>query len=462
MEQTKPVADTKTANPNGIVSVNSRGGSSSNLYGKLAFILMVLAIIAIGALLGFNKYRAAKKSEQTAAEQSAKYENKPATVGQRRSFDTDPPPLPAGALPKGTTDIPTGMVASTGSQLCADGMPGTVMLGADGKAMMSPGGLPMRVCKDGHVIVPAVQTSSGAQPIPLAGNTQVNGTPPPSRYAGDVMVTTPGALGGALMGNTGQLASPNDPMSIMASILGQTQKSALNANPIASGIVGVSGPGGNGATNPPGALGNLLTPSLTPKVTASMLGDRNMILPKGRTIDCGLSMRIITEVSGMASCILPQNIYSDNGRVVLLERGSEATGEYSASMQQGQRRLFVLWTRIKTPDGVIINLDSPAADALGTMGMDGYVDNHWWDRLGAAFLLSMVQDAIAYEVAKNTPPGGTTVYANTASTGSSMAEKVLASTINIKPTLYKNQGDRCTIYVARDLDFGSVYALRAH
>ena len=94
MEQTKPVADTKTANPNGIVSVNSRGGSSSNLYGKLAFILMVLAIIAIGALLGFNKYRAAKKSEQTAAEQSAKYENKPATVGQRRSFDTDPPPLP--------------------------------------------------------------------------------------------------------------------------------------------------------------------------------------------------------------------------------------------------------------------------------------------------------------------------------------------------------------------------------
>jgi type IV secretion system protein VirB10 len=42
-----------------------------------------------------------------------------------------------------------------------------------------------------------------------------------------------------------------------------------------------------------------------------------------------------------------------------------------------------------------------------------------------------------------------------------MTEKVLESTINIKPTIYTNQGDRGTIFVARDLDFGSVYALQA-
>lgn len=47
-------------------------------------------------------------------------------------------------------------------------------------------------------------------------------------------------------------------------------------------------------------------------------------------------------------------------------------------------------------------------------------------------------------------------------TGNRMAELILQSTINIKPTLYKNQGDRGTIFVARDLDFSTVYELQPH
>jgi type IV secretion system protein VirB10 len=199
-------------------------------------------------------------------------------------------------------------------------------------------------------------------------------------------------------------------------------------------------------------------------VQAAMLGDRSLLLPKGRTVDCSLSTRVVSDLAGMATCVLTSNVYSDNGRVVLLERGSEAVGEYGAVVAQGQRRLFVLWTRVKTPSGVVINLNSPAADALGTSGLEGYVDNHWWERIGAAFMLSLVQDAIAYKTAEATGGGGaqgTAVFQNSSQTGDRLAEKVLDSTINIKPTIYKNQGDRATIFVARDLDFGTVYALRA-
>ena len=111
----------------------------------------------------------------------------------------------------------------------------------------------------------------------------------------------------------------------------------------------------------------------------------------------------------------------------------------------------------------MINLNSPGADDLGTSGLPGIVDNHWWERIGAAFMLSIVEDAIAYQTAKSSNTngaGGVAVYQSTSQTGNDMATKVLESTINIKPTLYKTQGDRSTIYVARDLDFGSVYALR--
>jgi type IV secretion system protein VirB10 len=35
-------------------------------------------------------------------------------------------------------------------------------------------------------------------------------------------------------------------------------------------------------------------------------------------------------------------------------------------------------------------------------------------------------------------------------------------TLNIPPTLYKNQGERVGIFVARDLDFRGVYGLEPH
>lgn len=441
-----------------IVSVNSRGGSSNNLVGKIFFGVAVFAVILIAALVILNKWRANHRAEQEIVEKANKAENKSAAVGQRRQFDTDPPPLPGAAKPETQADA---------SQACADGLVGTIMLGPDGKPLMSPGGIPMRVCKDGKVVVPAVQNGTPTQPIGVAGQPgkpqQAGGTPPPSRYAGDIVVASPNALTGGAGGNPGRMSpaeAGNDAKAQRQQTAMSMVQDILKQQGAGTGAAGAGRPGGStgpAGANPQGSLGSLLTPSSTPMVQAGMLGDRNMILPKGRTIDCVMSMRLINEVAGMASCVLTQNVYSDNGRVVLLERGSEATGEYVAAMAQGQRRLFVLWTRIKTPEGVVINLNSPAADALGTSGMDGYVDNHWWERIGSAFMLSFVKDIVAYAAA---PSGSGAVYQNSSQTSENMASKVLESTINIKPTLYKNQGDRGSIYVARDLDFGTVYALK--
>lgn len=218
------------------------------------------------------------------------------------------------------------------------------------------------------------------------------------------------------------------------------------------------------AANPQGAnaLGSQLQPTATPKAQASMIGNRNYVIAKGTSIDCVLNTAINSTVPGMTSCTLTRNVYSDNGKVVLLERGSVATGEFKADIKVGQSRIFVLWSRVKTPNGVVINLDSPGADALGRSGFGGDIDNHWWERIGSAFMLSMVQDAIGYAATRgaNNNNGATQMYFNnTQQTGNQMASKVLEGTINIPPTLTKNQGERVSIFVARDLDFSSVYGL---
>ncbi|MGB7815573.1 MAG: type IV secretion system protein VirB10 [Methylotenera sp.] len=205
------------------------------------------------------------------------------------------------------------------------------------------------------------------------------------------------------------------------------------------------------------ANGLQLVPTATAKAKARLLGNRNYILTKGNTFDCALESAINSSNPGLVTCTTTSNSYSDNGKVVLVERGSLLTGEYTG-LKQGDTRLAVLWERIKTPEGVVIELNSLGTDALGRSGFDGDVDKHWLERVGAAIFLSTFKDLVAYETAKNS--NGTTIaFPSAQRSGEDVASQILKQSINLPPTLTKNQGERITILVARDLDFSDVYAL---
>lgn len=49
---------------------------------------------------------------------------------------------------------------------------------------------------------------------------------------------------------------------------------------------------------------------------------------------------------------------------------------------------------------------------------------------------------------------------NTLNASSQLAEEVIKQTLKVRPRLTINEGDRISIYVARDLDFSPVYALK--
>ncbi len=194
---------------------------------------------------------------------------------------------------------------------------------------------------------------------------------------------------------------------------------------------------------------------------ASHIVDPNLFITKGAFLDCILETAISSDVPGMTRCQLSRDIYSTNGKVLLLEKGSHIVGQYQSGLQQGVARIFVLWNRIETPNGVIIDLDSPGTDTLGRSGHTGFVDGHFKQRFGSAILLSLIGDVGSYASNKaNSGNKNQIQFGNTIGSSKDLASIALQDSIRIKPTLLKNQGEHINVFVARDLDFRSVYDLQ--
>ena len=207
-----------------------------------------------------------------------------------------------------------------------------------------------------------------------------------------------------------------------------------------------------------GQWAGLLRPDVLPAVRASVLPQRRFLLAKGTFIDCTLETAIDSTLPGMTTCVTATDTFGADGDVVLLERGSKLIGETRGQVQQGAARIFVLWSEARTPTGVAVKLDSPAADELGRAGLGGEVARHFWSRFGAALLVSTVDGAVQVASQSASRGSGAIIYNPTATEG--VATEALKGTVDIPPTLRKRNGERVQVFVARDLDFRPVYDLR--
>ncbi|HJS92161.1 MAG TPA: type IV secretion system protein VirB10 [Steroidobacteraceae bacterium] len=204
------------------------------------------------------------------------------------------------------------------------------------------------------------------------------------------------------------------------------------------------------------ALSALLRPTVTPTVEASVLPDLRFLLPQGAFIDCTLETAIDSTLPGMTTCVTATDTLSADGTVVLLERGTKLVGETRGEVRQGEKRLFVLWIEARTPTGVIVPLDSPGTDSLGRSGLTGKVHTHFWERFGAAILISVIDAGVQAGVEATSTNGAVIVNP---SASEDVMTGVLKSTVDIPPTITVRQGSRIEVLVARDVDFRSVYRL---
>lgn len=164
-------------------------------------------------------------------------------------------------------------------------------------------------------------------------------------------------------------------------------------------------------------------------------------------------------------------------------------GEYNSGLQNGQKRFFVVWSRLIRPDGVSVQVGSYGADDLGRSGLTGEVDNHYMERFGGALLMSVItagaQIATAGKISNNQPTDVTTsridpetgqiiqttvrnrsgqnadlaargITALTEGVGT-IAQEMFKGNAAISPTITVNQGTEIAVSVRRDLDFSAYY-----
>ena len=171
-----------------------------------------------------------------------------------------------------------------------------------------------------------------------------------------------------------------------------------------------------------------------------------------------LETAINSDTPGFARAMVTRDVRGFDGTRVLIPRGSKLVGQYKSGVAEGQSRAFVVWSRILTPDGVSIDVDSPAADQQGRGGLTGEVDEHFFRRFGGAILLSVLSGGIDALASRNA--SSTAIVIGSPTQATQLASVALQKQIDIPVTIKVPQGEPIRVFVARDLDFTSVESAR--
>jgi type IV secretion system protein VirB10 len=168
---------------------------------------------------------------------------------------------------------------------------------------------------------------------------------------------------------------------------------------------------------------------------------------EGTLIPAVLETAIDTNVPGFVRAVVSRDVRSFDGTRVLVPRSSRLIGQYQSGLQAGQKRAYVIWTRLIRPDGASVTLSSPAVGFDGSTGIEGKVNSNFFQRFGSALMLSVVDGLAAVA------SGGASVVLGG---GTSAAAAAVQQDSQIGPTVRVQQGEPIRIFIARDLDFTQV------
>lgn len=194
-------------------------------------------------------------------------------------------------------------------------------------------------------------------------------------------------------------------------------------------------------------------------MTATVLPHPDYTITAGTKIPCVTVDAADSTLGGFYTCRVPEWVRGTTQARGLVPPGSIIFGQMKKSMEQGQERVGILFTRIQTAgDNITIPLAAPAADAMGRPGVTGDIDTHFWSKVGDVALYALI-DTIqggatqGAASALSNAVGGQYLNLGGIGGGQSLASMELQNRINRPPVIHINQGVQIEASVGQDLDF---------
>lgn len=185
---------------------------------------------------------------------------------------------------------------------------------------------------------------------------------------------------------------------------------------------------------------------------------RCRIIQSVKPIPVVLDTTIKSQIGGKFIGHVAQDVYGEDGRLVLLPGGSDIEGEYKPLGKQGDDRLQASVVRVIRPDGASIDVKTTQTfDLAGSVGVVGEVDNRLLERFGTVVGATGISALVAIASSSGGSSSGTSeleaagdaINQNLAQ----VAADALRNGVNLAPRVTVDKGTLLTIYPAKDWYF---------
>ena len=168
------------------------------------------------------------------------------------------------------------------------------------------------------------------------------------------------------------------------------------------------------------------------------------------------------------TAIVERNIYSEQGRNILIPAGSRVIGKMTGTPGQDKvAKMEISWSRLIRPDGGMFKFQATSGDAQGRGGVAAYLDDQLITKYGKPIMTSVVTSAVSYMMAANDDYTVNNTSDTTTQSSKSKAaddarenfiqamqqifDQLISEATNVPPVVFVPSGTRVTIFSTTDL-----------
>ncbi|MBK2341727.1 hypothetical protein IBE33_09410 [Francisella philomiragia] len=184
----------------------------------------------------------------------------------------------------------------------------------------------------------------------------------------------------------------------------------------------------------------------------------------GTVIDATLTTGINSDLPGTITAVVNTPVYDTvTHNYLLIPQGTQLIGAYDSQVSYGQKRVLMAWNILVFPDGRKVNISGmQGVDLTGAAGMEGEVDNHYYELFKNVAMMSIFGAGVQYASGLTAGGGGNIdgIQLIAASIGQQIGQtgiQLIQKTLNIQPTITIQAGERFKVLLSGDVVFKGPY-----